>query len=437
MRLLSRPLAALLLFAALGTAEIRSLTILHLNDLHSRLLPLDNHRGGFAYLASVIRRERANCKDCILLNAGDVAQGTPVSTIFHGLPVFEIVNMFGIDAATLGNHDFDYGWPQTRKFIATANYPIVSSNLVGAKGQLFTKEPYVILNVNGLRIGVIGAMTKILNTLTTPQLIEEWHPLPVAETVRKYAKELKPKCDLVVLVAHITAEEEKEVLALPDVAVSVTGHVHNGLAQALTQDGRVLVRVRAYGEELGRLDLKVDTEKKALVTWDWKKIPIDSTSGTAAPDVAQVVAKWEEKVNAQVDRPLAVAKHAFTKPEVKRLIEEAMRTETGADFSFMNLGGVRDIIPAGPLRDRVIWNIMPFDNRLVTGTFKGRDLPAVVLNGRQVDPDRNYTLAVSDFTAINQGSNENLRVTGLKFPGDAGLLRDVLLDWFRKKQVID
>ena len=437
MRFSSRPFAALLLLAATCSAEIRSLTILHLNDLHSRLTPLDNKRGGFAYLASVIRRERAGCQDCILLNAGDVAQGTPVSTIFHGLPVFEIVNMLGIDAATLGNHDFDYGWPQTRKFIATANYPIVSSNVVGAKGQLFTKEPYVILNVNGLRVGVIGAMTQILGTLTTPKLVEEWHALPVAETVRKYAKELKPKCDLVVLVAHITGEEEKQVLALPDVAVSVTGHVHNGLPQALTEDHRVLVRVRSNGEELGRLDLKVDTEKKALVSWNWKKIPVDSTTETPAPDVAQEVAKWEKQVNERVDRPLAISKRSFRKPEVKVLIEQAMREETGVDFAFMNLGGVRDIIPMGQLRDRNIWNIMPFDNRLVTGTFKGRDLPAVVLNGRQVDPDRTYTLAVTDFTAINQGSNENLRVTGLRFPGDAGLLRDVLLDWFRKKQVIE
>jgi 2',3'-cyclic-nucleotide 2'-phosphodiesterase (5'-nucleotidase family) len=210
MRFFSRPLAALLLFAAPAAAEVRTLTILHLNDLHSRLMPLENKRGGFAYLASVIRRERANCRDCILLNGGDVAQGSPVSTIFHGLPVFDIVNMMGFDAATLGNHDFDYGWPQTRKFMATAKYPIVSSNIVGAKGQLFTKDPYVILKVNGLRIGVIGAMTHILDTLTTPKLIEEWHAIPVAETVRKYARELKPKCDLLVVVAHITGEEELE-----------------------------------------------------------------------------------------------------------------------------------------------------------------------------------------------------------------------------------
>src|SRR5215831_10180184 len=151
-------LAAIALLACCPlAAEIRSLTILHTNDLHARMLPLENHRGGFAYLATVIRRERSGCKDCILLNAGDVAQGTPVSTIFHGLPVFEVANLLGIDAATLGNHDFDYGWMQARKFMSVAKYPIVSANITDAKGELFAK-PYVILKVNGLRVGVLGAM---------------------------------------------------------------------------------------------------------------------------------------------------------------------------------------------------------------------------------------------------------------------------------------
>src|ERR1019366_2224909 len=98
-----------------------------------------------------------------------------------------------------------------------------------------------------------------------------------------------------------------------------------------------------------------------------------------------------------------------------------------------NLGGVRDLVPQGQLLVRNVWNIMPFDNLVVVGTFKGRDLPAVVIpKDRQVDPDRDYTLAVSDFTAANQGTAENLRVTGLKFPNEVGQMRDLLLDWFRK-----
>jgi 2',3'-cyclic-nucleotide 2'-phosphodiesterase (5'-nucleotidase family) len=439
MRKWTRRLAVLWLLACGQlTAEIRSLTILHTNDLHARLTPLENHQGGFAYLATVIRRERANCQDCILLDAGDMAQGSPVSTIFHGLPVFEIANLFGYDAGTLGNHDFDYGWMQARKFIQTVKYPIVSANLVGAKGELFTPKPYVVLRVNGLRVAVIGAMTDDLRNLSIPKLLEEWHTLPVIETARKYAAELKDKSDLIVVLGHVTTEEEKQFLnAAPEISVVVAGHAHGGLQVEFTRGVHILVRVKGYGEELGRLELKVDTEKKAPVSWNWKRIPVDSTSVPPAADVAREVKRWEDEVSTHVDQPLAVSKRRFDKREVKGLIEQAMREETGADFAFMNLGGVRDIVPQGQLLVRNIWDIMPFDNRVVFGKFKGRDLPPVVVGGRKVDPDREYTLAVTDFTAANQGTQENLRATGLQFPGDGGLLRDALIDWFRKKKVIE
>jgi len=433
-----RLLALALLACAPLAGEIRSLTILHTNDLHARLSPLEDRQGGFAYYATVIRRERANCSDCILLFAGDLVQGSPVSTIFHGLPVYEVANLFGFDAATLGNHEFDYGWMQVRKFIQTAKYPMVTSNLVGAEGQLFTSQPYVVLYVNKLRVAVIGAMTDTLHDLSQPQLLGEWHTLPVVATARKYAAELRDKSDLVVLLGHITGQEEIEFLnTAPEIPVLVTGHIHTGLNQAMSRNGRVLVRVKGYGAELGRLELQVDTEKKAPVSWTWKRIPVDSTKIEPAADVAREVKRWEDEVAARVDQPLAVSKRQFTKAEVKRLIEQAMRDETGADFAFMNLGGVRDIVPQGQLKVRNIWDIMPFDNTVVVGTFKGRELPPVVVGDRQVDPDREYTLAVSSFTAENQGTAENLRTTGLKFPHDVGLMRDLLVDWFRKKKAIE
>ncbi len=432
-----RRLAALgLLLCWPLAAEVHSLTILHTNDLHARLSPLENHNGGFAYLAAVIRHERSGCNDCILLNAGDLVQGTPVSTIFHGLPVFEIANLLHFDAATLGNHDFDYGWQQAQKFMATANYPIVSSNMVNASGKTFTR-PWVILKVNGLRVAVIGAMTDTLRSLTTPNLLGEWHTVPMIETARKYAAELKDQSDLIVLLGHITGAEERQLLeSAPEIPVIVSGHVHNGQAEALTYQGRVQVRVRSYGEELGRLELQVDTEKKAPVSWTWKRIPVDSTKIEPAGDVAEVVKHWESEVSARVDQPLAISQRQFSKPEVKRLIEQALRDETGADFAWMNQGGVRDILPQGQLKVRHIWDIMPFDNRVVVGTFKGSQLPPHILGGRTVDPNKEYTLAVSDYTAANQNTPENLRTTGLQFPHDVGLMRDILIDWFRKKKVI-
>jgi 5'-nucleotidase/UDP-sugar diphosphatase len=432
-----RVLSAALLLSFCGLAEVRTLTILHTNDLHARISPLENGTGGFAYLAAAINRERAGCTDCILLNAGDLVQGSPVSTIFHGLPVFEIANLLGIDAATLGNHEFDYGWPQAQKFLKTAKYPTVTANLTNSKGKDFTEKPYFILKVNGLRVAIIGGMTENLKSLTTPKLLGDWHTIALVETVRQYARELKSQSDLIILLAHISAEEELAVLnSVPEIPVMVTGHIHRGLDQALTQDGRVLVRVKAYGEEFGRLDLKVDTEKKAPVAWSWKRIPVTVASLEPQPDVARSVKHWEDQVTARVDAPLATSTRLFSKVEVKALIERALREQTGADFAHMNQGGVRDIIPKGPLLERHIWNVMPFDNTVVVGTFKGRDLPPIVVGERKIDPDREYTLAVSDYTAANQETRENLSSRGLKFPHEVGLMRDILIDWFRKKQVI-
>ncbi|HTX39183.1 MAG TPA: bifunctional UDP-sugar hydrolase/5'-nucleotidase [Bryobacteraceae bacterium] len=433
-----RALALSLLLCASLPAEVRSLTIIHTNDLHARLTPLEDHHGGFAYVAAVIRRERAHCTDCLVLFAGDLVQGSPVSTIFHGLPVYQIANLFGFDAATLGNHEFDYGWPQARTFMQIADFPTVTANLVNSRGQLFTRAPYVMLKANGLRVAVIGAMTGTLPSLTTPKLLGDWHTTPLIETVRQWARELKSRSDLIVLLAHITDGEELEVLKnVPEIPVLVTGHIHRGIEQPLVVDGRIMVRAKAYGEEVGRLDLKVDTEKKAPIEWKWTRITVDPATIQPAPDVAAQVQHWESEVTARVDRPLAFSKHAFTKVETKHLIEQALRDETGADFSWMNLGGVRDLVPQGQLLERNIWNIMPFDNTVVVGTFKGKDLPKVVVGDRQIDPNREYTLAVSDYTAANQGTRENLQTTGLQFPHEVGLMRDLLIDWFRKKKIIE
>jgi len=135
--------------------------------------------------------------------------------------------------------------------------------MVGADGKLFTAQPYVILKVNGLRVAVIGAMTDDLINLTTPESMGEWHAAPVFAAVRKYAAEVRDRSDLIVLLAHITGEEETRFLNdAPEIPVLVTGHLHTGLKHAVTRDGRILVRVKSYGEELGRLELKVDTEKE-------------------------------------------------------------------------------------------------------------------------------------------------------------------------------
>ncbi len=433
--LLAAVASAAFLFAG---DDVRPVTILHLNDLHARLQPLDNGAGGFACVASVIRREREGCTTCLLLSGGDIVQGSPVSTIFRGLPVYEIANSFGFDAGTLGNHDFDYGFEQTQRFLATARYPIVSSNLVDATGSLMTEKPYFILNAGTVRLAVVGGITEDLRNLTTSPQRGPWQVAPLLETLRKYANEARGRADLVVVLAHVTEDEELKLLrSLPEVPVVITGHAHRGLPGAVSENGRVVARVKAYGEELGRLELKVNVSRKSLESWEWKRIPVDSRSIPPDASVAALVKHWEDKVSEVVDHPLAVANREFAKPDVRRLLERALRESTGVDFAFINAGAVRDIIPRGQVLVRHVWNIMPFDNRVVIGKFPGSRLPAAVTNGTPVDPARDYTLAVADFTAANQGAASQLGTTGLEFPEKRGLVRDVFIDWIRRQGVLD
>ena len=433
-----RIMVLLLAAAACLAGQTRPLTILHTNDLHARLLPLEGGRGGFAQLAAVIRQEREGCGSCLLLNAGDLVQGSPVSTMYRGLPVYEIANLFGFDVSTMGNHDFDYGWQRLREFMKTARYPMVSANVADERGALLAKKPYVVRKVGGLRVAVIGIETEQLGSLTTPKLLGPWRVMPIAAAVRRYAEEARRKADLVVLLAHLTPAEEQQLLAgAPEVPVIVSGHTHHGIPAAMERDGRVLVRAKAYTEELGRLDLQVDTKTKRVASWKWRAIPVDARAVKPAPDVVKRVEHWEREVSKQVDVPVAESRRDFTKAEVRALMEAAMRERLGADFAFMNFGGVRDVFPRGRILARHVWNIMPFDNKVVVGRFKGSRLPEAATRGAAVDPDREYTLATSDFSAANQGSATELRATGLVFSTEGPLLRDVLLEWVKAKKVLE
>lgn len=434
-----RPVLALVLLLALlapAAETLRSLTILHTNDLHARLSPDQEGRGGFAHLATLIRRERATTDACLLVDAGDFVQGSPVSTLYRGLPILEIVSRFGYDAATLGNHDFDYGWQMIPKYLRTAGFPIVSANVADAGGRLLTSRPYVIRSVKGIRVALIGVIMGSLLSYSTPERMGPWRTLPVVETVRRYAAEVRDRADLVVVLAHLELAEQPELLqGVPEAKVIIAGHVHGALESALEKDGRLLVRSASYGRELGRLDLKLDLPARRIASWTWKRIPVDSRTIPPDREVAAQVAKWEGRVTKIVNVPIGEARREVATLNLKALIEAAMREATGADFAYMNPGGIRDRLRPGRLLARDVWNVMPFDNTVVVGRFKGAQLPAQVAAGHAVDPAREYTLAVSDFIAANQPTQ--LGRTGLTFTDTGRLLRDVIIQYIRKRGVIE
>lgn len=428
-----------LLLAPLCAQDVQKLTILHTNDLHAHLVPNEQGQGGLAYLATAVREQRAGCTACLFLNAGDLVQGTPVSTIYQGVPVYQIANLLGIDVSTPGNHEFDYGWKKVQEFVSTAKFPLVSANVADDQGTLLTGQGYAIKTVGKIRVAVIGVVLgDLVGNFATKEQVGPWRVIPVVEAVRKTIPLVRDRADLIVVLGHIHDEETEAILReVPEVSVVVAGHDHRGYGALKQMDGRVAVELRGYGVELGRLDLDVDVPHKKVVSSGWKRIPIDSHKLAPAADVAKLVAEWESKVAGIVDVPIGESKRKLAGNELRALIERAMAERTGADFAWVNRGNVRDILPQGKLLARSIWNILPFDNRIVIGRFKGSQLPPAITKEHPVEPDKEYAVATTDFTAANQASADELNMSGLQFNEVGPLQRDAVIDWIKHRKVVE
>lgn len=427
-------------FALVAAAQdVRKVTILHSNDLHARLLPDTNQLGGFAHLATTVRNERKGCTGCLYVHAGDLVQGTPVSTLFKGTPAYQVANKLKFDAHTIGNHEFDYGYAQISIFLRTARFPTVSANIVDAQGKLMAPRPYFIKKVNGVRVAIIGAvMSDLVQGFLTPRTAGPYRSLPVVETIARYAKEVRPRADIVLVLGHIHQKEGSQIIHdVPEVNIVVEGHNHAGRKELEQVDGRVAVGCQGYGRDLCKLELEVDRKQKKLLSWKWTRIPITAKSIPPAKDVQKQVDKWEKKVAEIVDVRIGESRREFNQTEFRPLIEQAMLDQMKADFTYMNSGGVRDRLPKGVIQARHIWNIMPFDNRMMTAKVKGSEVPASLRRDKPVEAGRDYLIALPDYVATNEGQVKSLGIASIRFEETDIYLRDVIIEWVKKQRVLE
>jgi 5'-nucleotidase/UDP-sugar diphosphatase len=439
--------SALLLLAGCRQSTVHELTILHFNDLHDRLLPDPDGKGGVAHLATVLQRERAAASASLTLSAGDLVQGTPVSTVFQGLPDYEIANSMGIDVNCLGNHEFDYGWRRIRDFMQIANFPTVSANTMDASGNRLLNPPYFIREVGGMRIAVVGALLQNILGSTTLELLGPYHVAPTVEALRPIVAEAKQHADMVIVLGHLEKPEAESILReLPDVSVVAIGHEHTPWKEPIEIDGRFVVHAEGYGRQVGRLALQYDTATRRILSHEWAAIPVDASVYPADPAVQAQVDKWEAKVSAIVDVPIGQSSKPFSRDEIKELMERAMLDRTASDrfpsdLAFTNLSGVRDTLPEGQLLARHVWHVMPFDDYVVVAEVPGDQLLKLedpsragvkVAGTAKIDPRRVYRLVTIDFLASSWADR------GYKFrvTNQGVLLRDVLIDWIKQRKVI-
>lgn len=203
---------ALLAMAMTANAQ-KLLTILHTNDTHSTVMPLSKNlddtlkagRGGFLRRAAMLDEERASDPDLLLFDSGDFSQGSPYYTIFKGDVEIGLMNTMRYDAATIGNHEFDFGLDNMARLFRKAQFPIVCANydFTGTVVEGLVK-PYIILKRKGVKIGVFGLSPR-LDGLVSKENYKGVKYLDPMNTARDMANKLKikEKCDVVICLSHL------------------------------------------------------------------------------------------------------------------------------------------------------------------------------------------------------------------------------------------
>lgn len=261
-------------FDAIAAGDLVKLTILHTNDVHSRIepFPMDGSKhqglGGTARRSALINAIRAKEENVLLFDAGDIFQGTPYFNKYGGELEIKLMSEMKYDAATMGNHDFDNGLEGFYKQLPHANFPILCSNY-DFSNTLLNKstQPYKIFKKQGIKIGVFGIGIK-LKGLVADRNYAETQFLDPIETANKTASLLKNdlKCDLVICLSHLgyryeSNRDSDQVLAknTRNIDLIIGGHTHTFMDQPediQNLDGKITTinQVGFAGINLGRLD---------------------------------------------------------------------------------------------------------------------------------------------------------------------------------------
>jgi len=269
-------------FAQQGDVKI---TILHTNDMHSHIHPFTSGRnkglGGMAQRAGLINSIRAQEDHVLLLDAGDIFQGTPYFNFYGGELEFKLMSKIKYDAATLGNHDFDNGLEGLKKQLPHANFPFLIVNYDFTDTILKNEfKPYKVFNKGGIKIGVFGIGIE-LDGLVPKNLYGNTIYQDPVEKANYYASLLKKKekCDLVICLSHLGFKYETNKISdvkfagqTRDIDLIIGGHTHTFLkkpAKQLNLDGKEILinQVGWAGINIGKIDFHFswnDDDKKVF-----------------------------------------------------------------------------------------------------------------------------------------------------------------------------
>ncbi|MDQ3665319.1 MAG: 5'-nucleotidase C-terminal domain-containing protein [Acidobacteriota bacterium] len=419
-RLLFLPsLSALLLVLALLSTSSRSgaanriqITVLGTTDLHGNIYPVDYYTNnpdnrGLAKVATLIKRARKENTNTLLVDSGDTIQGTPLQ-YYHNKknntppdPMMLSMNLLGYDALAVGNHEYNFGLKVLEKARSEAKFPWLSSNTYERGTNKTHYQPYLVKDVSGVRVGILGLTTP---GVTVWESTQNYAGLDFREPVseaRKWVSALREKerVDVVVIAMHMGLEEdlrsgeinpgqvpnENRAVAIakqvPGVDVIFMGHTHRDVP-ALFLNGVLLTQANHWGRQLARADLYLQKEagRWQVYAKSARTIPVDDKV-EADPEILKLIEPYDRETQAWLSRvigesaaDLTARQARFRDTAILDLIQRVQLEAGNADVSMVASFNPAARINKGPITVRDIAGLYVYENTLVVLEVTGQQL---------------------------------------------------------------
>ncbi len=394
--------------------KLQYLTILYINDYHGHITPFkahfkDEHKvGGMARIATIVKMvQEENARSGIptlFLCAGDVLQGTPMSTLFKGEPDIICLNKMGLNAMVLGNHEFDYGQENLNKLRKLAEFPILGANVVSERGQAPIVTSFFTRHIKGIKINILGLVTDETPITTHPKNVKTLLFLNPITTAKEVLSKIE-KEGIIIALTHLGYETDKKLAkSTKGIDIIIGGHSHTKIEEPKKVNNTLICQAYEYGKFVGRLDL--DIEKGKITRYESELIPVTEEIEENV-EIKEIVDKYVSKLDTRLKvvigtalTPLNGKREDIRNKETNlgNLIADVVREMVKADIAFVNAGSIRASIDRGEITVEEVINVLPFGGHLVTMELTGSEVLEILRHDAKLEPSSGGFLQVSGIT---------------------------------------
>ncbi|MCF7808713.1 MAG: bifunctional metallophosphatase/5'-nucleotidase [Candidatus Marinimicrobia bacterium] len=409
------------------------LTVLYTNDEHGWIEETASADGAAKLMGVWQEKEGYDPDDpsYLILSGGDNWTGPAISTWFQGESTLEVMNAMHYDATAIGNHEFDFTIDGLKQLIDLADFPYLSANirLKGTDSIPDFVKPYVILDIEGVNVGIIGLTTLSASYSTFPTYVEDLDFIDYADALQDYVPELwEAGADLILCVAHICYGEAVGLVDVAqDLGVSMIGGGHcNELEAEVFNESVAVVEGGWRMASYARVDLYYDAEQAEVTVIE---VQTSANSG-GSPDqnVTDIVSIWQQATQAALGEVVgyASADIAQWSTELRNLVTDSWLVAfPTADIAVTNAGGIRQAIAAGDITKGDIVGVLPFNNNILELKLTGAEVIDCIgsnlilagmttvngykhADGTPLEMDSVYSVLTTDYLYYQETLNFNL-----------------------------